>query len=127
MAAGSVVVELMVKDIEETIGFYKNILGFKLLVKEDHDGKLEWAKMNLNGFQVSFKPAYKMKQEVPFLKEANMGGSLSVCIGVDDLLGNYKRIQKQFELLDDPHLTPCGSTQFSMLDPNGYIITFEQF
>lgn len=127
MTSNGVVVELMVNDIQNTISFYEEILGFRLLVKEDHDGKLEWAKMELDNFQISFKPAYKMKKEVPYFKNTSMGGTLSVCIAVDDLTGYYERIKKQFELLDYPHLTPCGSTQFSMLDPNGYVITFEQF
>lgn len=127
MVAKSVVVELMVRDVNETIKFYQDILGFTLLVKEEHDGKTEWAKMELGAFQISFKPDYKMVEEVEYMQNKEMGGTLSVCIGVENLVEHYQAIQHKFEMLDYPHLTPCGSTQFSMLDPNGYVVTFEQF
>lgn len=127
MTNKGIVVELMVNNMDETIQFYEEILGFQTLIKEERKGLLEWAKLEWQGFQVSFKPEAKMKEELAFMKNKEIGGTLSVCIGVDDLTAYYEIIEEKFRVLNYPHLTPCGSTQFSMLDPNGYVITFEQF
>jgi len=119
MTNKGIVLELMVNNMDETIQFYEEILGFQTLIKEERKGLLEWAKLELQGFQVSFKPEAKMKEEVAFMKNKEIGGTLSVCIGVDDLTAYYEITEEKFRVLNYPHLTPCGSTQFSMLDPNG--------
>ncbi len=127
MTTKGIVVELMVNNMEETIQFYEEILGFQTLIKEEREGLLEWAKLELQGFQVSFKPEAKMKEEVAFMKNKDIGGTLSVCIGVGDLTAYYEIIEDKFRVLNYPHLTPCGSTQFSMLDPNGSLRTNPEY
>ena len=120
--------ELMVKEIEPTIQFYQIVLGFDLVEKEaDETGKLYWALISLHDFKVSFKEEQRLKREYPFFQHKKVGGSVALVFEVKDLEGVHEKIKLKCETLNHPHLTPCGSKEFSMLDNNGYILTFERF
>lgn len=127
MKINGIVLELMVRDVEETVEFYKNVLGFDLLASEQEDEALYWAKMALETFLISFKEERRLRNEVGFLSGQSIGSSAAICFQVDDLRGFYDEVEQGCKLLDHPHLTPCGATQFSMKDNNGYILTFEKF
>ncbi|MEM0997277.1 MAG: VOC family protein [Bacteroidota bacterium] len=122
-----VILELMVEDVAASIAFYRDILEFVLVANEpDAAGKPYWALMRLGEFALAFKEAARLKSEVPFLEGREVGGSIAIVIEVDDLRARYARVAERFGLLDHPHLTPCGTTQFSLLDNSGYIVTYEQ-
>ena len=117
----------MVPDVDQTVYFYHKVIGFELLAQEeDAGGSIYWALICLNGFKISFKDELRMKKEVPYLKETQVGSSAAICFKVDDLEGYWEKTKNQCDLLDHPHITPCGSTQFSMKDLHGYLLTFER-
>ena len=123
-----ITIELMVPRVEQSVHFYQEVLGFELLAKEEEDqAGIYWALMSLNGFRVSFKEERRMKKEVEYLKDSKIGSSAAICFRVDDLEGHWEKIKYKYDLLNHPHITPCGSTQFSMKDLNGYLLTFERF
>jgi len=122
-----ITLELMVKDVDETIHFYKEVLGFELLASEQDGGKSYWAKMSNHGFGLSFKEEQRLKREEEYYKDQGVGGSLAICFDVEDLEGYHGQVEQKCDLLNHPHLTPCGATQFSMRDNNGYLLTFERF
>ena len=128
MNVNGIVLELMVVDVSETIDFYDKALGFALEASErDQAGRVYWAKMSFGHFVVSFKDEQRVKGESLFMKERQVGGGIAICILVEEINDLYVQLQRRFDMLDHPHLTPCGATQFSLLDNNGYVITFERF
>lgn len=131
MSVNQVILELMVHNVDETIDFYQNALDFELeACEKDGDDRTYWAKMSYNGFMISFKEAERLKDEVVFMRDVSVGSSTALCIqlGEDESLESYyQELETKFRLLDHPHLTPCGATQFSMRDNNGYVLTFEKF
>ncbi len=128
MEVSEIIVELMVKDVDATVSFYREALGFQLLASEqDSAGRSYWAKMSFEGFLISFKEELRLKQECEFMREKEVGGSMSICVVVEEIELLHARFEEKFLLLDHPHLTPCGATQFSLMDNNGYILTFMRF
>ena len=127
MKVKEIVIELMVKDVDASVHFYNEVLGFKLLASEEDNGRKYWAKLNLHDFHISMKEESRIKNEVPFLKDREIGGTTALCFQVDNLEEYHERVNNKCILLDHPHITPCGSMQFSMKDNNGYILTFERF
>jgi len=123
----AIILELISDDLEATVDFYTKVLHFKVLEREEKDERLVWALLELQNFKISLKEERTAKEEVPYLKNRSIGGTISLCFQVDDLEGYYEKVKTQCKLLDHPHLTPCGSHQFSMLDNNGYVLTFERF
>ncbi|MEM6829158.1 MAG: VOC family protein [Bacteroidota bacterium] len=127
MNVNQILLELMVVDVDQTIDFYEQVLGFELLLSEQENGSTYWAKMRKGAFTLTFKEEGRLKNELVFLKNQPVGGSVAICLLVDDLEGYHQMVKDTCDMLDHPHITPCGSTQFSMLDNNGYILTFERF
>lgn len=126
MKVSQIVLELMVSDVDETVRFYKKTLGFLLVANEKENGKAYWAKVQKGDFVLTFKEEVRLKKEVDYLKNHDISASTAICLIVDDLEGFYEIVKRQCDLLDHPHITPCGSSQFSMLDNNGYVLTIER-
>ena len=127
MKLNEIIVELMVQDVATSIAFYKNVLGFTEVATEIEHGKTEWAKLTCNGFNISFKDEAKLKREVSYMHNQPIGGSIGICIVVDDVHSLHATFEEKFKTINHPHLTPCGATSFSMRDLDGYVLTFEEF
>ena len=128
MDVKEILLESMVKDVGESIAFYTRALGFELLASEkDELGKVYWAKLGFKDFLISLNDEKRLRRESAFMRERPVGGSICLCIVVDEIINLHADFSQRFKLLDHPHLTPCGATQFSLLDNNGYVLTFEKF
>ncbi len=117
MRPNHITTELMVSNAQKTFDFYKLILGFKPIAEEVEDGKLDWAKMERDGFFLSFKETRNPLQTASF----------HLNVDVSDIMTTYTEVKAKMETLDSPHITPCGATSFSVKDPSGYTINFEMF
>ena len=126
MRIQEVTLEYIVKDVSNTIIFYQTLLGFELLASEADNGKMSWALMQKGNFKLSFKSAKKIREEAEYFKSLQIGGTTNLVLKVENLHLAYEKIKTKCELLNHPHLTPCGQTEFSLKDVNGYFITFEQ-
>ena len=122
----NIVMEYVVADVNRSANFFQEILRFSLEASEKEGDKMYWAKLSSGSFQLSLKDEQRVKKEVDFFQTRPLGGSITLCLEVKNLQETYQEVQKQCELLNYPHLTPCGATEFSIKDPNGYFITFEQ-
>lgn len=120
------IVELTVQDVEKSIDFYQHLLGFEKVAEDRHGGTTYWALLHLNGFQMSLKETAKQQQESPFLRDQATGGSMLLCFHVEDINATYAQVVAHFKTLNHPHLTPCGATDFSMKDLDGYVLTFQE-
>ncbi|GHV58986.1 hypothetical protein FACS1894103_1480 [Campylobacterota bacterium] len=56
---------LMVKDVEKTVDFYKNVLGFNVLVTVPENSPFVFAMVNANGVMISFQEEKSIQEEYP--------------------------------------------------------------
>jgi len=128
MKVSEILLELMVTDVDASVQFYRQVLGFTVVASEQNEaGATYWAKMQLQHFIISFKEEQRLKNEEESFQGLPVGGSMAICFQVEDLEAYHGQVQHQCRLLNHPHLTPCGATQFSMRDNSGYIIIIERF
>ncbi len=128
MKIKGIITELMVRNVGESVNFYEQVLGFRLIASDKEYDEIYWALMQRNDFLLSFKDAQRQKAEASFMQERKIGGTVSLCFRLDEPLRPfYDRIVRHCQTLNHPHITPCGANEFSMRDPSGYILTFEQF
>lgn len=121
-------IELMSKDVAVAMGFYQSMFGFEKLAEEqDDEGKVYWGLLQKASFKLSFKEERRLKAEADFMRDKSIGATIAICFQVDDLEGYYEQVLHRCKALDHPHLTPCGSHQFSLIDKDGYVITIERF
>lgn len=126
MQIKEITLELVVKDVNESVAFYEKLLEFDLLATEPKEGTFEWAKMKRGDFLLSFKQSQKIRKEVRIFSDKEIGGTLAICIQVAGSEALYQRISDKVEVVNPPHLSSCGLNEFSILDNNGYLITIDE-
>ncbi len=118
---------LMVNDVEETIEYYTDILGFTLLKTVPEVGVIDWAMVKRNNVMLMFQSAKSLKDELPKLKAQKPGGGLTFYIKVDKITKLHEELMdNEVEIISDLESTFYDTIEFSIVDINGYILTFSE-
>ena len=128
---------LMVKDVKETVEFYKNNLGFELVmaVPENQDGilneipedkKVVYALVKNGNVEIMFQAEKSFKEDVSALKKSNIGASCTFYIELENLEDFYRNIKDKVDVVKELFTTWYGMKEFYIRDNNGYILTFAE-
>ena len=118
---------LMVNDVEETIEFYTDILGFTLLMTVPETGKLDWAMVKRNDVVMMFQTKKSLSSELPRLAGEKPGGGLTFYIKVDRITELHEELfNNEVEIISDLESTFYNTIEFSVVDLNGYVLTFSE-
>ena len=117
---------LMVEHVNDTVAFYKDVLGFALLASVPEKGEFNWAMMKRDTVEIMFQSRASLTGEVPQFQDKAIGGSLTLYIDVEDITGLYAQAQNKVTILHDLTTTFYGAREFIIQDCNGYILTFAQ-
>ncbi len=120
----SVSPNIFVKDINETIAFYKQ-LGFTVVFTVPEEGNLDWAMMKNGEVTFMFQTYSSLGEELPAVKRED-GGSLLFYIQLEGLRKLHEQIKDKVQIVKEIEKAFYGATEFSILDPNGYILTFAE-
>jgi len=128
---------LMVKDIRETVEFYKNNLGFDFIVAvpETKDGmvtnltgeqKLIWAQVKNGNVEIMLQAEESLKEDVTAFTDSEIGASVSFYMEVENLEDFYNEIKTKVEIVKEFSTTWYGMNEFYIHDNNGYILGFSE-
>jgi uncharacterized glyoxalase superfamily protein PhnB len=118
---------LMVEDVDRTIAFYRDVLGFELLVTvPPEQGPFGWAMMRRDSVEIMFQSRSSLGEEIPALLDAPIGASVTFYTEVSGLDDLYQQVKGRAEIVQDLHETFYGSREFSFRDLNGYILFFSE-
>lgn len=120
---------LMVKDVQQTVDFYQQILGFTLLtsvVSEFDKSALQWALLQAGDVTIMFQEEQNIKQEYTALESQAVGGSFTLYLTVTDVKQFYQKVKNLVPILKELHQTFYGATEFAIKDTNGYILTLAE-
>ncbi len=115
---------IYVKDLPATIEYYKH-LGFEVTVTVPEEGDLIFAMMVCGGVTIMFQTFVSLGEELPQLLRHD-GGSLLLYIQVKDIRKFHERIKDKVNVIKGLEKTFYGSTEFSILDLNNYVLTFAE-
>jgi catechol 2,3-dioxygenase-like lactoylglutathione lyase family enzyme len=116
---------LAVRDMEKTIEFYRDVLGFKLGLVFPEAGNLqtaEYADLSKDGMVVMFIPA----RNVGIGSEEKLGAGVNFYMEIDGKVDDYyadvksKGARIAAEIRDEPF----GIRDFTTEDVDGYQLTF---
>jgi uncharacterized glyoxalase superfamily protein PhnB len=120
----SVSPNIFVRDINKTIAFYKD-LGFSVLATVPEEGDMVFAMMSCEKVIFMFQTMESLGDELPEIKRQD-GGSLLLYIQIRGIREFHDRISDKVQILKGLEKTFYGATEFSILDPNGYVLTFAE-
>jgi len=117
---------VMVEDVEKTIVFYRDVLGFETLTTVPGDNETAFAIMQRDNVEVMFQSRKSLSENVPALTGASIGASQTFYIEVSGVDSLYRQVQGKAEIVVDMHDTFYGTREFYFRDVNGYILSFSE-
>ena len=128
---------LMVKDVRETVEFYKNNLGFELVmvVPETKDGILTeipedkevvYAVVKNGNVELMFQAEGSLKEDIAAFADYQIGASISLYIEVENIEHFFNYIKEKVEVTKELSITWYGMNEFYIRDNNGYILGFAE-
>ena len=124
MELKSLTPNLMVKDVNKTLDFYTNVLGFELLQTVPEDGIFEWGFVKYGNVKLMFQKETSIKSEYKELENFKNGGALTFYIRVEGLQNWYEKIKDKTNVIKPLHKTPYEANEFAIIDINGFILSF---
>jgi uncharacterized glyoxalase superfamily protein PhnB len=118
---------LMVESVDETVSFYKGILGFDLVTSvPSENGELQFALLSKGSLMLMFQEKCNLIKEYPLLNTAKVQPSITLFITVDNFDTIFDELKHKHKILCDIHTTFYGSREFAIADNNGYVLTFTE-
>ena len=128
---------LMVKNVKKTVEFYKNILGFELVmaVPEAQDGilteiledkKIVYALVKNGNVELMVQDEKNLKKDLTVFANSKIGASVSFYIEIENLDKFYNDIKEKVEVVKEVSITWYGMKEFYIRDNNGYILGFAE-
>jgi len=121
---------LFVKDINTTIGFYRQ-LGFQLTMSVPAEGQgspndpLVWAMMTNGKVTMMFQTVESLGDTLPAISRKD-GGSLLLYINLTGIRAFFDSLKDKVTIVSGLERTFYGATEFSILDNNNYVLTFAE-
>lgn len=112
------------RDMKGTIEFYVNSLGFKMGMVFPDANNPEYVDLSKDGMVLMFLPA----ENIGIGNEEKLGTGVTLYMHIDGDIDEYygelknKGVEFDFDIKDEPY----GIRDFSVIDPSGYLITFNQ-
>lgn len=114
---------LQVFDMQTSLTFYRDVLGFEIVQQTDHD---YWAMLRLGEATLMLNTAYEDNQRPPEPDPQRILAhqDISLYFDFDDLDGLYSHLKKNGCDVRPPADTTYGLRQLSVRDPDGYEVCF---
>jgi uncharacterized glyoxalase superfamily protein PhnB len=111
---------LVVQDIERSVGFYRDRLGFALASQANAQGKVFWCRLERGGASIMLQQA-EAEDGLP----EGRGRGVVFYFVCDDADAIYAELSSRGLQLDSPKVAYYGMKQLFVPEPDGYLICFE--
>ena len=117
---------IMVKNVSETVDYYKNNLGFETVMVADEEkgdgvsGKpLVWAMIKNGDVEIMLQRQDSFVAELPEMEGREIGGTFTLYVGMQDVKSFYDKIKDEVEIVKEMHKTWYEADEFVIKDLNG--------
>lgn len=120
----TVTINIMVKNVKETIAFYENLLGFQKVLSVPDDGEvLNFAILAKDKISIMLQEQQNLIEEYPTLSTDEIKPTFTLFITVSDVAALYNELKDKAQLAKELHKTFYGKDEFAVFDNNGNILT----
>lgn len=128
MKFNKVTPNLIVRDMEKSIAFYREVLGFTVSQTVPDKAPFIFAWMKSGEADIFLNIHQKPSEGRPDLYSGKeIGGTMSLYIAMDGVEELAKSVQAHGVKLTIPlHMEFYGMKEFAILDPDGYLLIFAE-
>ena len=115
---------LAVRNMKRTVEFYKNTLGFQMVMVFPDAENPEYADLSKDGMSIMFVPAGNLG----IGRNKMLGIGVNIYMEIDGDINEYyaELKQKGVDIVADIKDEPFGIRDFTIKDINGYQLTFNR-
>lgn len=128
---------LMVKDVKETVNFYKDNLNFEvimavpesqneILTEISEDKKIVYALVKNKNVEIMFQEEENLKKDLTVFNNSQIGASVSFYIEIENVKDFYNQVKEKVEVVKELSTTWYGQKEFYIRENNGYILGFAE-
>ena len=117
---------LIVADVERSLAFYRDVLGFTVEQTVPDAPPLVFAIVRSGPVEVYLNAPGPAVEEYPAFKDRPIGGTLTLFIRVTGIRAAYDALQARVNVVMPLEKKWYGVTEFACTDPDGYVITFAE-
>lgn len=128
---------LMTDDVNASVAFYGENLGFKFQLGVPFDSEtpvdeslagtpLQWAMMDLDGAKLMFQARASLAQEYPPMQEVEISPGGTLYLEVEALDPLLRRLHDRVEIVLPDHVTFYGMREAWIRDNNGYLLALAE-
>lgn len=119
--------KIAVKDVTETIKFYSEVLGFKVIGSMPEGNNLVWAVVRYDDVVFIFQEEKSFKEDFPCMKMCDAGGAcLAFYVRIKNMKEYYEKIKGSKHIVFDLKKTDYGTEEFAVMDNNGYVLNITE-
>ncbi len=118
---------LQVFDMETSIRFYCDVLGFEIGATSKPSGHFGWALLRLDGCELMLNTAYEDDERPPAPDAARVSAhdDTTIYFGCPDVDAAYEHLRNKGLDVKRPKIAPYGMKQLYLHDPDGYNLCFQ--
>jgi uncharacterized glyoxalase superfamily protein PhnB len=123
----SLTANLVVSNVERSLAFYRDVLGFSVTATVPPDGgELAFAWVQSGDVSVMLNSRAAAAAEYPAFSDRPVGGTLTLFISVDGIREAWAALKDRVRVVMPFEVKWYGMTEFAFEDPDGYTITFAE-
>lgn len=126
MAITKLTPNLIVSNVEQSVAFYRDVLGFSVAMTVPDAPPFVFAGVTSGPTEVFFNAIEAASEEYPSFKNQPIGGTLTLFFEVTEIEAAYAALAPKVRIVMPFEKKWYGMTEFAFLDPDGYIITYAQ-
>lgn len=115
---------IFVRDIHATIAFYEQ-LGFSIVATVPGSGDLVWVMMVAGNVTMMFQTFESLGNDLLEITRSG-GGSLLFYVKLKNIRTFFEKLPSDVIIVKALEKTFYGATEFSIVDNNGYVLTFAE-
>jgi uncharacterized glyoxalase superfamily protein PhnB len=116
---------IFVDSMNETLSYYETIGFTKVMTVPEQGEDVVWAMMANGSVTLMFQTFASLGGELPEISRKS-GGSLLFYIKLTGIRDFFEQLKDKVKVLKGLEVTFYGATEFSILDNNGYVLTFAE-
>ena len=117
---------LVVSNVERSVAFYCDTLGFTLTQKVPDQSPLVFATVQSGDVEIFLNAPEPAIAEYPAFKSRPIGGTLTLFMEVEGIKSLHEALAGRVTVVMPLERKWYGVTEFAITDPDGYVITFAE-
>jgi len=116
---------LQVYDMQRSVAWYRDVLGFQVMSTYEPDGHLYWATLQLGGAVLMLNARYEDDERPPSPPPAQGREDTTLFFLCENVDAAYAELSNKAGRVSAPETAFYGMRQMEVIDPDGFVLCFQ--